>query len=140
MAKKTARSTRPSQQRTKEEQWRKRMAAQAQTGTSATLVEPNGYAPGADTAQMDVAPVGSPSAARATSAASTARTATSSAAMQRRAVTAARASRARMGANTLTIDEEMRYVKLDIRKLVILTAICLAILIILSFIVPSVIK
>ncbi|MEO6457708.1 MAG: hypothetical protein ABIO92_05475, partial [Chloroflexia bacterium] len=62
----------------------------------------------------------------------------SAAVQQRRtpAAMSARASRLRpASANTLSIDEEMYYVRSDIRRLIILTAICLAVLIALSFII-----
>src|SRR5438552_833778 len=140
MPKKTARATRPSQQRSKEEQWRKRMAAQARPGGAGALVERDGFGPGADTAEMaaESTQAQTTTRSRASSATATARTQTASAAMQRRASTTPRGGRARFGANTLTIDEEMRYIKGDIRRLIILTAICLAIIIILSIIVPSI--
>ena len=51
-----------------------------------------------------------------------------------------RAARARIGVQTMSIPEEMHYIRTDIRKLVILTAICIAVLIALSFVVPSIVK
>ena len=57
-----------------------------------------------------------------------------------RTVARANAARARFATNTMSIADEMHYVKADIRKLVVLTAICLAVLIVLSFIVPSIVK
>jgi len=44
-----------------------------------------------------------------------------------------------MGAPALSVDDEMHYIKGDIRRLIILTAICLAVIIALSFVVPSII-
>jgi hypothetical protein len=38
-----------------------------------------------------------------------------------------------MAANQMSIDEEMTYVRSDIRRLIILTAICMAVLIVLAF-------
>jgi hypothetical protein len=58
------------------------------------------------------------------------------AASQRRAATPARNTRVRMAADTFTIEEEMYYVRSDIRRLIILTAICLAVLIALAFVIP----
>jgi hypothetical protein len=52
----------------------------------------------------------------------------------RRQFQAARPGRMRLAANTLSIDEEMHYVRSDIRRLIILTAICLVVLIALSFV------
>lgn len=144
MPKKTARATRPNQQRSKEEQWRKRMAAQARTGAPGTLVERDGFASDDNTAAMGIEPAQAQIATRSRSGGSanavSTRTQSTSAAVQRRATAASRTSRVRLGANTLSLEEEMRYVKNDIRRLVILTTICLAVIIILSFVVPSVIK
>jgi hypothetical protein len=164
MPKKTARAgSRPAQQRSKEEQWRKRMAAQTRTNPAVT---PNGTggavsvrdtadayddlpeAPAASTsapatARPRTAAGGAPAATRprpSPAGAATARSQAASAALQRRANAARPSSaRARMGAPTLSIDEEMRYVRGDIRRLIILTAICLAVIIVLSFVVPSII-
>lgn len=53
---------------------------------------------------------------------------------QRRAIAASRATRARVAMNTLSLDEEMHYVRADIRKLITLTVACLAIIIVLAFV------
>jgi hypothetical protein len=155
MPKKTARAgSRPAQQRSKEEQWRKRMAAQtrgtsaAGAGGTASAVSDRdaaeGYpeAPETPTAGA-VRATASAAAARPRAATSAARTqAASAAALQRRAAAGARATatRARMGANTLSVEDEMRYIKHDIRTLIILTAVCLVVIIALSFVVPSIVK
>ncbi|MFL5735095.1 MAG: hypothetical protein ACJ78Q_18220 [Chloroflexia bacterium] len=158
MPKKTARATnRSAQQKSKEEQWRKRMAAQTRTTTG---MAPNGAA-GTASAVTDrdgiddvdsVTGAMVPNGSQAQVPASTARTtstagrrtaaAASAATMQRRATMAAAArtsARGRLAANTLSIDDEMRYIKGDIRRLIILTVVCVAVIIALSFIVPSII-
>jgi hypothetical protein len=62
--------------------------------------------------------------------------------MQRRSAAMQRSTtRSRLGAaSTMSIEEEMHYVRGDIRRLIILTAICLAVIVILAFLVPSIIK
>jgi cobalamin biosynthesis Mg chelatase CobN len=147
MAKKTTRTT---QQRAKEEQWRRRMTAQARastptlskSGSTAALedeseAEPEGYIQ-ADMRQMPnvttaatttrIAPAGT--TARTTSATSAA-----TAAAQRRAQAASRAARSRLAINTLSVEDEMGYVRSDVRSLVILTVICLAVIIVLAFVI-----
>ena len=142
MPKKTARASRPSQQRSKEEQWRKRMAAQAQTGGPGTLVERDGSSD--DTAERGMgtaqAQTSTRTRATASTAAAAARAQSNSTALQRRATAAPRTSRMRLGANAMSIEDEMRYIKGDIRRLIILTAICLVVIIVLSFVVPSIVK
>ncbi|HEX9988651.1 MAG TPA: hypothetical protein VGE45_09260 [Chloroflexia bacterium] len=123
-------------QRSKEEQWRKRMASQGQrTGFA------GGVTSSATTDMMDdgrdETRIPAPPRPRSTTMTAPGRTQASAAtATQRRAATAARTSRTRLTANTLTIEEEMRYVRSDIRRLIILTAICLAVIIALSFVIP----
>lgn len=158
MAKKTARptNTKPAQQRSKEEQWRKRMAAQART-TGTTLVPTNGA--GSAIAESDDEVLDDTVAGQSAipvPAASSARTAT---ATRAQATSAARSSAARSTsassaavrrplpprgrlaqANALSVEDEMHFIKRDIQKLVVLTIICLAIIIILAFIVPQFVK
>ena len=151
MPKKTTRAARTGQspQRSKEEQWRKRMAAQAQRGASGVAGEP-AEDDGSSTFSRDdgdYVEAATAPAARATSAATTTTTprpsssqgraqSTAMAASQRRAATPARNTRVRMTADTFTMEEEMHYVRSDIRRLIILTAICLAVLIALAFVIP----
>ena len=154
MAKKT---TKPTQQRAKEEQWRRRVTAQGRA-TSPTFpstasntavedevdgeMEPEGYI------QADMLPMPSvstsPAATRPATAGTAARTSptTSAAASaaQRRALAASRAARSRLVVNALSLDDEMNYVRADVRSLLILTAICLAIIIALAFLLPMIIK
>lgn len=153
MAKKTVRAAKPTQQRTKEEQWRKRMAAQARTGTTAYSA-PNGAGSAVAEPEDDVetyesaavapaAAVPTPApraqAPRATSTPATA--AARASAAQRRSLASQRPVRPRAGiTNAMSVEEEMHYIRTDIRKLITLTAICIVIIIILAFIVPSIVK
>lgn len=156
MAKKTVRAAKPTQQRTKEEQWRKRMAAQARTGAT-TYSAPNGAGSAvaepeddvetyesAAVAPAAVAPTPAPraQAQRATSTpATSAARASAAQAAQRRNLASQRPVRPRAGiTNTMSVEEEMHYIRTDIRKLITLTAICIVIIIILAFIVPSIVK
>ena len=147
MTKKTARTTKPSQQRTKEEQWRRRMAAQARTGAAVTsagsavadiedemLSDTGTMSEGATT----VGPTPKARAAVPTATAGSARNQSTQAAAQRRMASQARSSRSRLATSTLSIEEEMFYVKSDIRRLIILSVVCVAILIALAFILPLV--
>lgn len=149
MPKKTARPTKPSQQRTKEEQWRRRMAATSQaTGpvspASSVVVEPEIEAEEAASPSPNGSNVRRPeTTARVRPTSSTSSTTRvpatgrgTAATMQRNAT---RTARNRLLTSTMSIEEEMHYVKADIRKLVILTAICLAIIIALAFVIPSIV-
>ena len=141
MPKKTARPAKTSQQKAREEQWRRRVSAQ---GLAA--VEDYGDAP--VTAEIDesldeetVAVASSRTVITPTSRQTTpvaAGRAPARATQPRRAAgagsAAARASRLRPAAQSLSMEEEMYYVRSDIRRLIILTAICLAVLIALSFV------
>ena len=153
MPKKSTRATRSAQQRAKEEQWRRRMAAQARRQTAEAIEDLYmvDSIDGETTADVDVA---SPPrdvhnrgtngmGSTGTRAASTpaAQTRYGSPAVARRGATpatrvasASRSARARMAATTLSLEEEMYYVRTDIRRLVVLTVICIAVLIVLSFI------
>jgi hypothetical protein len=141
MTKKTARTTKPSQQRSKEEQWRRRMAAQARTGmavpgtsASSAVADVDDEILG-DTGTMAD---GSTSAATARTSTANSRTQSTQAATQRRIAAQARTSRTRLATNTLSLEDEMYYVRSDIRRLVILSGVCLAILIGLALILPLV--
>jgi len=154
MAKKTTKTT---QQRSKEDQWRRRVAAQNRAVTPtlsssnvasiatddvADEIEEEGYTQAEMLPMPSVATsssaAGAATATRTTatrSAAAASSTAAASAAAQRRALAASRAARGRMPANTMTVEEEMNYVRADIRSLIILTGICLAIIIVLAFLI-----
>ncbi len=145
MAKKTARpaAAKPTQQRSKEEQWRRRMAQQSQTGMTSVVVPPENA--GTETAYAgDVAQTSTAAAtsmpARTTASSATNARRTASLAAQRATTTAARTRAARLGAQTISIPDEMRFIRADIRKLVIMTAFCIAVLLVLSFVVPMVYK
>ena len=134
MVKKTAKGTRTNLQRTREEQWRRRLAAQgglpaATTGTF-ERAESDAAVDDAETTYVARSATARPGAATRS------RTASSmSSATQRRQVQPTRAGRMKLAANTLSLTEEMNYVRSDIRRLIILTAICLAVLIALSFVI-----
>jgi hypothetical protein len=51
-----------------------------------------------------------------------------------RVASASRSARARTATPALSLEEEMYYVRTDIRRLVMLTVICIAVLVVLSFI------
>lgn len=131
-------------QRAREEQWRRRIEQQSRQPSTAPgraavvddLAEVEVET--AEYAQADIRPMPSGVATSArTAAPPTARTpratATTPAASRR---TAAASRAARLGfQQEMSIDDEMRYVKSDIRQLIILTAVCLAVLIALSFVI-----
>jgi hypothetical protein len=134
MAKKTARpAAKPGQQRSKEEQWRRRMAQQSQAGVS-NIATPT-------IADSATALADDEAATVPAKAGSTARRASGATpATQRAASAAARGARSRLATATMSLDDEMRYIRADIGKLVVLTSICVVIIIALAFILPSVIK
>ncbi|HKP52468.1 MAG TPA: hypothetical protein VJ183_07435 [Chloroflexia bacterium] len=142
MVKKTAKGAKTASQRAREEQWRRRAAAQgglpaASTGTVERDDSGDGdgteatYTPRSGVARSTA----STSSARYGAAARSRTGSSMGAATPRRQFQAARPGRMRMAANTLSLDEEMHYVRSDIRRLIILTAICLAVLIALSFVI-----
>ena len=139
MPKKSTRPAKSSQQRAREEQWRRRVSAQglATIDGPATTTNAPDFDENADEQSVPEVATSTITSARAReSMPSRSGRAASSAVQQRRTPTAAnRASRLRPAATSLSIDEEMYYVRTDIRRLVILTAICLAVLIALSFVI-----
>ena len=142
MPKKTTRPAKTSQQKAREEQWRRRVNAQGLTATTDafTDVSPDdGLEESPEGVTLPVSSARTMTTTRprqATPAATTTTRTPSTAAQQRRTpAAAARASRLRPAATSLSMEEEMYYVKSDIRRLIILTAICLAVLIALSFII-----
>ena len=86
MAKKTARpAAKPSQQRTKEDQWRRRMSQQAQVGVGSVVAESDGT--GATASYVDgTAQTASAKATRAASTSTARRTANTSAVSDRKSV------------------------------------------------------
>ena len=138
MPKKTTRTTKSAQQKAREEQWRRRVNAQG----LATVDE---YADASPVEDLDesldeeIVPAATTRTMSATrsrqSASAMPGRASSVVAQQRRTpASATRASRLRPAVASLSMEEEMHYVRSDIRRLIILTAICLAILIALSFV------
>jgi hypothetical protein len=149
MAKKTTRTSQ--QQRARQEQWRRRIDAQTgqpTSGDAAPVVDDavEAYGEATDAAenagymQADMRPMPSVTTASTAAKRATSRTGTASTTGavptpgQRRALAASRTTRARLTMNTMSLEEEMHYVRADIRKLITLTIACLAIIIILSFI------
>lgn len=151
MAKKGTRSAKVSQQRAREEQWKRRLGTQAQ-GDAGMLVAdgsrsddeniPAGPEPATPTSTMIFAPrsaVSRSSATSATTRPSTAMRATNTAtaaATQRRAAAAARTARTRATSTAMSVDDEMYYVRSDIRRLIMLTVVCVLVLILLFFLIP----
>src|SRR4051794_2035292 len=139
MAKKTARVTKPSQQRSKEEQWRRRMAAQGTLATGSAVAEPVTDGAGADATyatSSDTVTRVRPASTTSVSKSSATRSSGTATTMQRNA---ARTARAKLATSGLSLEDEMHYIKADIRKLIILTVACLAVIIALAFVIPSVI-
>ena len=135
-------------QRTREEQWKRRLAAQGGTVASGATIDREdmgAVADGAEGGETTYAPRTTTGAGRTANGATTATRTPSTAARsrtippsasatQRRMAQPARSNRLKLAANTMTIEEEMHYVRSDIRTLIILTAVCLAVLIALSFV------
>jgi hypothetical protein len=148
MAKKTTRTSQ--QQRARQEQWRRRIDAQTgqpttDSAASASAVDDTeeAYTEAMDAAenagyqQAEIRPIPSVATASGARRATTrtgATTATTPTPGQRRALAATRTTRARLTMNTMSLEEEMHYVRADIRKLITLTIACLAIIIVLAFI------
>lgn len=140
MVKKTAKGAKTASQRAREEQWRRRAAAQGGLPSAPTsTVERDDSGDGTEATYGPTSSVGrsttSTSAVRSGAAARSRTGSSMGAATPRRQFQAARPGRMRMAANTLSVDEEMHYVRSDIRRLILLTAICLAVLIALSFVI-----
>jgi hypothetical protein len=129
--------SRENQVKARQAQWQRRVAAQGGAVVSATPA-------GVTEDGIESSPVGMGTDARVATPRSTA-TATprsrvkspmESAAQRRSTSIGARGSaRLRMTANQMSIDDEMDYVRSDIRRLVILTALCLVVLIALAFVI-----
>ncbi|MDQ3706801.1 MAG: hypothetical protein M3437_16580 [Chloroflexota bacterium] len=147
MAKKGSRPSKANQQRSREEQWRRRAAAQA--GGATSLVDTY-TADGRDGADLDddtgftAVEVGTDAAtlsARSTPASRATQTRTQAAATtasaQRRATSLTRQGRARLTPNVMSIEDEMYYVRSDIRRLILLTVACVVVLVLLYFVIPK---
>src|SRR5574338_608500 len=130
-------------QRAREEQWRRRgeqhsRPVNAAPGRAVSVDDlPDDTDSAAEYMQADIRPMpsGVSTSARTASTAQTARTprsATAAPAATRRSAAATRASRLAFQ-QTMSLDEEMHYVRSDIRQLIILAAVCLAVLIVLAF-------
>lgn len=143
MVKKTAKTNKPNIQRAREEQWRRRLVAQGGSITGGATLDRDEMGAASDdasgngTSTSAVRSQAVSSAARAGSAARsrTGATSSSSVGAQRRVGQPMRAGRMKLATQAMSIDEEMHYVKSDIRRLILLTAACLIVLIALSFII-----
>lgn len=144
MVKKTAKTPKPNLQRAREEQWRRRVAAQGGPVAGGATLDRTDTGMSEDGDEGAYTPRAATSGARATAATASARTgamarsrvgATSAGATQRRMAQPARTGRMKLAANAMSIDEEMHYVRSDIKRLIMLTAICLVVLIALSFVI-----
>jgi hypothetical protein len=134
------------QQRARQEQWRRRVDAQMGVGTATQPMGDMGMSGEVADANMDGSegyqqadmrqmPAGVATAAAATRPMSKTSGAAMPSAGQRRAIAATRTTRARAVVNTMSLEEEMHYVRADIRKLVILTVACLGIIITLALLI-----
>jgi hypothetical protein len=150
MAKKTTRTSQ--QQRARQEQWRRRIDAQTGQPTSSgsasaaaqDVMDDEAYGSAADAAesegyqQADIRPIPSVATASGTKRAASSRPGPTSSMVQtpgqKRALAATRSTRARLMSNTMSIEEEMHYVRADIRKLITLTIACLVIILVLAFV------
>lgn len=146
MPKKT--NTTAAQQRARQEQWRRRVDAQmggqpTRPGSSAALddmpTETGESGGGYQQASMRQMPTAVTTSSAGTRTPATRTTRPTSASMptagQRRTMANSRTARARIAVNTMSMEEEMHYVRADIRKLTVLTAACLVIIIVLALII-----
>ncbi len=144
MPKKSTRGSKAAQQRARQEQWRKRIAGPAIAQTTQALKDLYEIDP-----TPPVATAGPPAPMAGTSTVSAPATSPSPAAGAARGrpsgtvgtqgyarpSQAPRYTRGRIQATIMSLEDEMYYVRTDIRRLIILTAVCMAILIVLSFII-----
>ncbi|MEO5951864.1 MAG: hypothetical protein ABIQ44_05270 [Chloroflexia bacterium] len=142
MPKKT---TTTAQQRARQEQWRRRVDAQmgggAVTRSMTEIADDAGTtmdgSDGYQQAEMRQMPASVSTSAAAGRTATRVGGAAMPTAGQRRALAATRATRARIASTTISLDEEMHFVKADIRKLITLTVACLAIIIVLAIVINN---
>jgi hypothetical protein len=130
--------------KSKQAQWQRRAAAELGTTTTGAIVSatPVGVAENG----ADASPVGMGTDAReTTSSAQPTKTPPSrvkspvQAGVSKRPAVGAAATRGsarlRLASNQMSIEDEMSYVRSDIRRLIILTGLCLAVLILLAFVI-----
>ncbi|HEX8229530.1 MAG TPA: hypothetical protein VF826_09475 [Chloroflexia bacterium] len=146
MAKKGSRPNKANQQRSREEQWRRRAAAQA--GGATSLADDYtadgrggvGFDGEAEFTTVEM-PVDAALTARSTPAPrasqTRAQTTATTAATQRRTTSLTRQGRSRLTPNVMSIEDEMYYVRSDIRRLILLTAACVVVLLVLFFVIPK---
>ena len=135
--KKTAVRSKETLQRNREEQWRRRVAAQG--GVAAAVASAaEDETDGGDMVATSRVVGTSPSTRTQASGAPRSRVQSPVAAgagAARRTIQPKGSARLRMAANSMSLDDEMSYVRSDIRRLIILTALCLAVLIALTFVI-----
>ncbi len=147
MAKKGSKPNKANQQRSREEQWRRRAAAQSGGATSVadSYTEDGNDGAGFDDVAaftaVDMPAEAATPTARTTSAQRATQTrtqaTTTTAAAQRRGTNLPRQSRARYQPNVMSLEDEMYYVRSDIRRLVLLTLACIVLLVVLYFVIPK---
>ncbi len=143
MVKKGNRPAKANQQRAKQEQWKRRIASQAESsGVTSVMESEEAFEDGvgSEVALVAATPTAASTTARPVPGArpsqARAQSPATAGAAQRRATAALRANRSRLAANVLSVEDEMHYVRVDIRRLIILTALCLAVLALLFFLIP----
>jgi hypothetical protein len=129
--------SRENQTKARQAQWQRRVAAQGGAVVSATPAGVEGDGIESSPVGMGTdARVATPRSTTATTPKSRVRSPMESAAQRRSGALGTRGSaRLRMTANQMSIDDEMDYVRSDIRRLIILTTLCLVVLIALTFVI-----
>src|SRR5688572_32951351 len=133
-----------SQLRNKQAQWQRRVAAEM--GTTGTGAVVSATPAGVDDIGVATSPVGMGTDALDATSSTQPKKAPPSrvkspgqAGVTKRPAAAATGTRGsarlRLASNQMSIEDEMSYVRSDIRRLVILTALCLAVLILLAFVI-----
>ncbi len=146
MVKKGTSRGKESVQRNKQAQWQRRVAAVGGTSPVVSATPDGVEADGLEASPVGMGTAGASTAARTGSAGRTTiprsrvpspmSSGATGAAARRPATTATRGSaRLRMAANQMSIEDEMTYVRGDIRRLIILASICLVVLLALAFVI-----
>jgi hypothetical protein len=132
--------------RSKQAQWQRRVAAEIGTTGTGTGAVVSATPAGVEENDVDAAPVGMGTDARETTSPGQPKKAPPSrvkspvqAGVSRRPAAAATSTRGsarlRLAPYQMSIEDEMSYVRSDIRRLIILTGLCLAVLILLAFVI-----
>ncbi len=145
MAKKGTRPNKANQQRSREEQWRRRAAAQSGGATDVVDTytvdgqDGAGVADDAGFTTVEVPATAPILTARSTPAPRSTQTRSQggTTAAASRSTNISRQGRNRYQPNVMTIEDEMYYVRSDIRRLILLTAACVVVLLVLYFVIPK---